>query len=88
MSMDNKTTALIAVGVSVGVNCQPCLDYHSEKAREYGASDQEIQTAINVGKTVKMGSAYKMDQYVNILLGIKASPAETGGGCSCGCSSC
>ena len=86
--MDNKMTALIAVGVSVGVNCQPCLDYHSQKAREYGASDAEIQAAINVGKTVKMGSAYKMDQYVNILLGIKPSAAEAGEKCSCGCSSC
>ena len=89
MTMDNKTTALIAVGVSVGVNCQPCLDYHAQKAKEYGASEQEIQTAINVGKTVKKGSAYKMDQYVNILLEIKATDsADASSPCSCGCSSC
>ena len=86
MALSEKMTALIAVGVSVGVNCQPCLDFHLKKAREHKATEEEIQAAINVGKVVKLGSAHKMDEHMNILLGVKNSPSS--GGCACGCSQC
>ena len=36
MSFDNKIKELIAIGVSVGVNCQPCLQYHVTTAKELG----------------------------------------------------
>jgi len=48
---------LIAVGASVTANCQPCLDFHVGKAREYGAGEKDIAMAVAVGKTVRKGAA-------------------------------
>jgi len=33
-------------------------------AREKGAEDQEIMEAIEVGKTIRTGSATRMDQFI------------------------
>ncbi|VBB06443.1 alkylhydroperoxidase ahpd core [Lucifera butyrica] len=86
MSLDNRMTELIAIGVSVGANCQPCLEYHVAKAREIGISEQEIQEAIHVGQTVRKGAAYKMDQHIMALREKpSAGPQPAGGGCACGC---
>ena len=87
MSLDNRITSLISIGVSVGANCQPCLQYHVAKAKENGISEQEIQEAITVGKTVRKGAAYNMDQYIASLRDENSSsPSSTGKGCECGCS--
>ena len=67
MSLDSRITALISIGVSVGANCQPCLQHYLAKAKEDGISEQEIQEAITVGRTVRKGAAYKMDQYIASL---------------------
>ena len=64
MSFDSRITELISIGVSVGVNCQPCLQYHISKAKELGISEQEVRNAIMLGKSVRKGAAYKMDQYI------------------------
>lgn len=86
MNLDSRMTALIAIGVSVGANCQPCLQYHVAKARENGTSEQEIQEAIQIGRTVRKGAAYKMDQYIATLQeGASASPQPAGNACECGC---
>lgn len=90
MSIDNRVTALISIGVSVGANCQPCLELHVAKAREIGISDQEIDEAIKVGKKVREGAAYKMDQYIAELKEEAISnrqPGDKGCGCGCGCGS-
>ncbi|UCF69471.1 MAG: carboxymuconolactone decarboxylase family protein, partial [Acidobacteriota bacterium] len=47
--MDNRTRELIAIGASTTANCVPCLRHHLGKAREAGAEDAEIHTAIRVG---------------------------------------
>ena len=65
MKLDDKTKELIAIGASISANCQPCLDYHFTKAKEYGANDSEISEAINVGNLVRRGAAAKMDKFVS-----------------------
>jgi len=86
MSLDSRIAALISIGVSVGANCQPCLQYHISNAKENGVSDQEIQEAIQVGRTVRKGAAYKMDQYIGTLRkDASASSNPVSKGCECGC---
>ncbi|MDD5362450.1 MAG: carboxymuconolactone decarboxylase family protein [Ignavibacteria bacterium] len=63
MKLDDKTKELIAVGASVSANCQPCLDYHYNKALEYGADESEITEANNTGVLVRRGAAAKMDKF-------------------------
>lgn len=74
--MDEKTKELIAIGASVTANCVPCLKYHVEKAREIEASDDEIHTAVSVGRMVRRGAAGKWDEEAKALLRVEP-PSET-----------
>ena len=67
--MDNKTKELIAIGASVTGNCIPCFEFHSAKAREEGASDEEIREAVCVGRMVRKGAAKKWDEKIDSLFG-------------------
>lgn len=85
MSLDSRIKLLIAIGVSVGANCLPCVELHVAKAREIGISEQEIGEAIEVGKTVRKGAAYRMDQFIAELQekAVSDKPPEDKG-CGCG----
>ncbi|MFH1918271.1 MAG: carboxymuconolactone decarboxylase family protein [Planctomycetota bacterium] len=67
--MDRRTKELIAVGASVTANCQPCFEYHVEKARQYGADEEDIREAVAVAQVVRKGAAGKMDRFVATALG-------------------
>lgn len=54
MSLNNRETALISIGVSVGVNCQPCLQVCVANAREIGVTEQEIQDRSMQAKSCEM----------------------------------
>lgn len=84
MKIDTRIKELIAVGASVTANCQPCLQYHAAKARESGANDREVATAIAVARAVRKGAAAKMDDYASGL-GAEAAKVEQGADKGCGC---
>ncbi len=86
MKIDTGIKELIAVGASITANCQPCLQYHVQKAREAGADDQEVAIAIAVAKAVRKGAAAKMDGFA-AELGAGAATADQGTGQGCGCGS-
>jgi AhpD family alkylhydroperoxidase len=86
MTLDNRIKELIAVGASVGVNCQPCLEYNARKALEYGANEQEITEAVEVGKMVRKGAASKMDKFA-VSLNYAALSTSSASDEGCGCSS-
>jgi AhpD family alkylhydroperoxidase len=69
MRLDAKVLSLIAVGASAGADCGPCLQTNRLRALENGAAESEIQEAIVVGRTVRLGAARKKAQ------GQMASPA-------------
>ena len=71
--MDERIKELIAIGASVTANCQPCLVYHVDKARQHGACDDEIAAAVKVGKMVRKGSSHKMDEHIDAVLSGKSS---------------
>jgi AhpD family alkylhydroperoxidase len=48
-----KIKELIAVGISVVINCESCMQWHIEQAAEKGATESEIIEAIEVG--IEMG---------------------------------
>ncbi len=62
--LDRKVLELVAVGVSLAVNCKQCLKHHARKALESGADDQEISEAVKVGMMVRAGAASIMDRFV------------------------
>ena len=63
MKLDDQTKELVAIGASITANCQPCLQYHVEQARRFGADGQEIAEAIEAGKQVRRGAGAKMDAF-------------------------
>jgi len=75
MRIDDKTKELVAIGASITANCQPCLQYHVDQARRFGAADQEIVEAIEVGKQVRRGASAKMDAFASKLAGAPAATA-------------
>ncbi len=84
MNLDNRILELIAVGASVAANCQPCLEYNTHKALEFGADRQQIAEAIEVGKRVRQGAASKMDTFVLSLdCAVPSSVEATADRCGC-----
>jgi AhpD family alkylhydroperoxidase len=83
MELNEKVKELVAVGASITANCQPCLQYHVEKAQANGADSGEVKAAIEVGKQVRKGASAKMDQFSSSMKEIAPVPASAGSPC-CG----
>ena len=56
--MDKKIQELIAIGASVTASCVPCFKFHFAKAREEGASDDDIREALRVALFVNIVVAF------------------------------
>jgi AhpD family alkylhydroperoxidase len=82
--MNQQTKELIAIGASVTANCQPCLEFHVGKAREYGAGEKDISMAVAVGKTVRKGAAAKMDEFAKSV-SESSTVASSGRDSECEC---
>jgi AhpD family alkylhydroperoxidase len=54
----NKYKELIGLGVSGATRCQYCVYYHTEAARLWGATDEEINEAALVAKSTMGWSTY------------------------------
>lgn len=82
MKFDNRTTELIALGASVAANCPSCVQYHGQKAAEYGVDPGEVTQAIEIGRAVRKGAAANVDHVADGLVQKStsaASAAPTGG---------
>jgi AhpD family alkylhydroperoxidase len=51
--LPQKTKELIALGISVVINCESCMQWHIEQAAGSGASMREVLEAVEVG--IEMG---------------------------------
>jgi AhpD family alkylhydroperoxidase len=52
-ALSHKIKELIAVGISVVINCESCMQWHVEQAMICGATEEELVEAIEVG--IEMG---------------------------------
>ena len=52
-SLGKKEKELIAVGISVRISCESCMQWHIEQAASVGASYEEVLEAVEVG--IEMG---------------------------------
>ena len=57
MQLDEMVQYLIAVGASIGADCEPCLQSCIALARQCGADEQDIEAATAVGRMVKQCAA-------------------------------
>ena len=52
-ALPKKEKELIAVGISVVINCESCMQWHIEQAARAGATMREVLEAVEVG--IEMG---------------------------------
>lgn len=52
-TLSKKVKELIAVGISVTIHCESCMQWHIEQAGQCGASYSELFEAVEVG--IEMG---------------------------------
>jgi AhpD family alkylhydroperoxidase len=52
-ALPRKTKELVAVGISVVVDCESCMQWHIEQAAKAGATRREVLEAVEVG--IEMG---------------------------------
>ena len=52
-ALPKKIKELIAVGISVAIDCESCMQWHIEQAAQAGASLREVLEAVEVG--IEMG---------------------------------
>lgn len=55
--LSKRYKELIAVGISVVVDCESCMQWHIEQAAKAGTSKQEVLEAIEVGMEMGGGPA-------------------------------
>jgi AhpD family alkylhydroperoxidase len=52
-ALPKKTKELIAIGISVVLDCESCMQCHIEQAAKAGAGEREVLEAVEVG--IEMG---------------------------------
>lgn len=63
-AIPSKYKELIAIGVALTTQCMYCLEIHKEKAKQAGATDDEISEAIFVAAALRAGAAVTHGSHV------------------------
>lgn len=63
-ALDRKTKELLGLAAACAIQCEYCIDSHTQKAKAFGATEQEIAEVVYVAAVVKAGAT--------ISYGIKA----------------
>jgi len=56
-TLTTKFKELMAVGITHVTQCHACIAYHTRKAKEAGATDEEIAEAVFVAMELRAGAA-------------------------------
>jgi AhpD family alkylhydroperoxidase len=72
-ALPKKAKELIAVGISVVINCESCMQWHIEQAASAGATEQEVLEAVEVA--VEMGGG-PATAHARFALAVMASVFE------------
>ncbi|MFB6192693.1 MAG: carboxymuconolactone decarboxylase family protein [Candidatus Nanohaloarchaea archaeon] len=64
---DRKTTELMMLAVASALECEFCINAHSQKAIGHGASKKEVADAVQIASEVRAAStmAYGIDAFQN-----------------------
>lgn len=56
-AISSKNKELIALGVAFTTQCPYCIEIHSKRAREAGATEQEISETVFIAAALRAGAA-------------------------------
>ena len=68
-ALPKKTKELIAIGISVVLDCESCMQWHIEQAAKAGAGEKEILEAIEVGIEMACGRATVSARFALEIMG-------------------
>ena len=74
---------LVAIGASIGSNCEMCFKQHYNDARKLGVSKEDIRLAVDMAQAVKDSPARSISELANKYLHDSAAKASP---CCCGSS--
>lgn len=57
-AISSKEKTLIALACAVAVRCEHCVMVHKERAKEAGASNEEMLEAAAIAGLIRMGSGF------------------------------
>jgi AhpD family alkylhydroperoxidase len=67
-ALRKKEKELIAVGISVAINCESCMEWHIKQALDGGATAEEIIEAVEVGMEMSGGPGTVSARFAMIVL--------------------
>ncbi|MBP2030533.1 AhpD family alkylhydroperoxidase [Methanohalophilus levihalophilus] len=67
-ALDVKTKELIAVSSAVLMRCEKCMEIHAQRAKDKGATEDEIAEAIGVAMFIAGGSQLHWTEKYNDIL--------------------
>lgn len=56
-ALEKKFKEMIAIGISIAVNCESCMQWHIREALNAGAAEEQVLEAIEVGMEMGGGPA-------------------------------
>ncbi len=79
-ALERKEKELIAVGISVVINCESCMEWHIKQALDCGAAEAEVIEAIGVGMEMSGGPGTVSARFaMNVLMYyLKSGPEQPG----------
>ncbi len=63
-TLDPRTAELAGIAAAVAGHCQPCFDYHYQKALELDVTVAEIQATVKLARAVRAAGDRHMDEHV------------------------
>jgi AhpD family alkylhydroperoxidase len=79
-ALPRKTKELVAVGISVVINCESCMQWHIEQAARLGASRKEVLEAVEVGIEMGGGAATVSARFaLEVMNAVYGSAPPAGG---------
>ena len=75
--MDERTKELVAIGASFAAHCQPCVNFHINRAKELGVGDDEIKEAVSVGRMIQNGATSAITRFVESISNISGNKSST-----------
>ncbi len=70
-ALDTRTKEFISIAASVLMRCERCTEIHVQRARKYGATDEQIAEAVACAMFVAAGSQLSWSDVYERIMGEK-----------------
>jgi AhpD family alkylhydroperoxidase len=77
-TLEKKFKEMIAIGISIAVNCESCMQWHVREALNAGATEEQVLEAIEVGMEMGGGPATVSSRFAISVLAYYSKKDEPG----------